>query len=198
MHKLLFGSALCGLLLTSFAEDIDCDSKDAVVEQVYYKCNPESSSNSSDCQVVAKCHKRNASDDIHKYDGQHLTRKQVNDFLIDIKSQVNTESGLLKFVAQNGVFRNKPYYGTLNCSDKVSHKIKRMPLTSKFVENNYNTIFSPAIKNIIKLQRESDIFSNDEGLMFGDGAIWFNINDKNKIVIKAINTNVECPAMVKK
>lgn len=128
-----------------------------------------------------------------KYGWQHLSTSQVNSFLITIKKQTTIENGLLEFIDYKSRFKGKSYYGSLNCLNASNHKIQSMQLTKKFAKQNYNLIFNKSLLNIINTQAESNIFANDQGLMFGNGDIWFNVNDQNKIVITAINSNITCP-----
>ncbi|QOS98716.1 hypothetical protein JNUCC42_19990 [Brevibacterium sp. JNUCC-42] len=52
--------------------------------------------------------------------------------------------------------------------------------------NNYDQIVTPEVKNALLEQREEDLFSNDQGIMIGNGEAWISkIN--NKLGIYAIN-----------
>lgn len=144
--------------------------------------------------VLANCvFADSVSNDVDKYSEQHLTKQQVNDFLVNIKKQANTESGLLQFIDYNYKHNGKTYYGLLNCSSASTHKAQHLPLTKEFTKRNYKLIFNKKLISVINVQTESAIFSNAQGFMFGDGDIWFNVNDQNKISIVAINSVAICP-----
>jgi|HigsolmetaAR201D_1030396.scaffolds.fasta_scaffold00149_24 hypothetical protein len=59
---------------------------------------------------------------------------------------------------------------------------------AKHFVDDYTKIITPKVKEAILGQRYADLFANWQGVMIGDGEVWFSgIDDKNTVRIIAIN-----------
>jgi len=72
----------------------------------------------------------------------------------------------------------------LNVNTDKGHRIVRN--SSEFVKT-YDQLFTPAIKRAIERQVPECLFANWQGVMIGDGAVWFEEQHNGSVKIKTLN-----------
>lgn len=129
----------------------------------------------------------------NKYAEVGLTTEQVDKFIQRLKHDVSVTNGLMPYVTPLYEWRGKKVYGNLNCNNAKTGEIKHISLTPKFVAKHYNYLFNNKTKQIINDQTESGIFVRNNGLMFGNGELWFYVVNESNLAINAINVDSKCP-----
>jgi len=67
-------------------------------------------------------------------------------------------------------------------------KNKRKPIRNeKEFKTYYRKILNKKILDVLLKQKQEDLFCNYQGVMLGDGAVWFGLNSEKQLGIKAIN-----------
>lgn len=128
-----------------------------------------------------------------KYADVGLTRAEVERFLSNVQRDATKSNGLMSYVKPLYQAHGKPVYGNLNCENSKNGKLEHLALTPKFVQKHYNYLFSKSVKAVIAKQTESEIFVRNNSLMFGNGELWFYVENESNIVLNAINVSLSCP-----
>ena len=66
-------------------------------------------------------------------------------------------------------------------------KGKRIVRNSSQFVKDYDTLFTPTVRKAIEQQAPACLFANYQGIMIGDGEVWFNEQQNGSMKIKALN-----------